>query len=330
MTVAVKRIRSLSPISDVSPVKHAKKELSPSFELSLISWNVDNPGPYLRKGASSSSANTIRAYLQKTSNGRKGSSRANLADRNTSQPTCLYDIFRLHKFPTVCCLQEVKCAAGDREGIRALRQSAMPANVGRDRDSSSEEEAEATSVTKKQPSSPSYTAHFSLCQSTSGPKKFGVATYIRSDFPYQYSMREVDWDAEGRVLIMTIPKLMVCVVNVYALNGSDYTWKDPKTGQIKGTRNERKREFNRLLRTELEKLKNGGMELILVGDWNISLEARDCFPRLRTETPHAQARKEFNEVFIPKLGVVDVFRRIHGDKRSYSVSETGTSVWQFK
>ena len=92
------------------------------------------------------------------------------------------------------------------------------------------------------------------------------------------------------------------------------------TGKAKGTRNERKRDFNRLLQTELQKMREQGLRLICIGDFNISLEKRDCYPRLRTEEPHAQARKEFNEHFIPPLDVVDVFREVHGDKRSYSVS----------
>lgn len=207
----------------------------------------------------------------------------------------------------------MKCLAKDREGIKALRISATP--LEQRSDSSSEEEEE----TVKKESQVTYTAHFSLCKSNFGAKRFGVGTYVSSRFPYQYSTREVDWDAEGRVLIMTIPALKLAIVNIYALNGSEFPWKDPLTGQTKGTRNERKREFNRLLQSELQKMQDLGLQLILIGDWNISREKRDCFPRLRIEEPHSKARKEFNETFMPQLAVVDVFREIHGDKRSYSV-----------
>ncbi len=53
-------------------------------------------------------------------------------------------------------------------------------------------------------------------------------------------------------------------------------------------RNERKREFNRLLMHECGELRG-----VLVGDFNISLGQRDCHPRLRTEYPHGLARSEF-------------------------------------
>jgi exonuclease III len=57
---------------------------------------------------------------------------------------------------------------------------------------------------------------------------------------------------------------------------------------------------------------------VLVGDFNISLTKLDCHPRLRTEEPHALARKEFNDVFIPTLKVVDIYRQLHGDEPAYS------------
>ena len=39
---------------------------------------------------------------------------------------------------------------------------------------------------------------------------------------------------------------------------------------------------------------------------------------MRTEEPHALARKEFNESFIPNTGVVDIFRKLHPNQKSYS------------
>lgn len=218
----------------------------------------------------------------------------------------------------MCCLQEVKCLAKDRDGIQALRASALP--LHQSADSSTDEDEDPDNGKPAAPAQVSYKAHFALCKSNFGGKRFGVATYVSSQFPYQYSTREVDWDSEGRVLIMTVPKLKIAIVNVYALNGSDFPWKNPLTGKAKGTRNERKRDFNKLLKAEMQKMRDQGLRLVLIGDFNISLQKRDCFPRLRTEEPHAQARKEFNEDFIPPLGLLDIFREIHGDKRSYSVS----------
>ncbi|PSS05424.1 hypothetical protein PHLCEN_2v3913 [Hermanssonia centrifuga] len=108
------------------------------------------------------------------------------------------------------------------------------------------------------------------------------------------------------------------LVNVYALNGSEYMWKDPAGNGLPKTRNERKREFNRLLLKECQDMQSRGLRIVLIGDFNISLAKPDCFPRLRTEYPHALARKEFNEKFMPGANVVDIFRHLHGDKRSFS------------
>lgn len=311
----MKRLRSVSPASlpaTQSPQKHAKVAPAP-YVLSILSWNVDNPSSYLNgAGRSSSSSKPITSYL-KRSNGSSSRGSSSSSSKSTSSLS-LYDIFAAHGFPAVCCLQEVKCLSKDRDGIQALRASATPLQQTAE-SSSDEDDAPPASV-----SQPSYTAHFSLCKSTFGAKRFGVATFVSSRFPYLYSTREVDWDAEGRVLIMTIPQLKIAIVNIYALNGSEFPWKDPLTGKAKGSRNERKRDFNRLLKAELQKMREQGLRLILIGDWNISLEKQDCFPRLRTEEPHSKARKEFNEEFIPPLEVLDIFREMHGDKRSYSVS----------
>lgn len=59
--------------------------------------------------------------------------------------------------------------------------------------------------------------------------------------------------------------------------------------------------------------------IILLGDFNISLTAADCFPRLRTEHPHALARREFIDEVMPGMAVVDIWRRMHGPlARGYS------------
>jgi exonuclease III len=320
MATSVKRLRSLSPSSSqaIRPPKQSKTASSP-FVLSIMSWNVDNPSPYLNgPGRSSSSSKPITSYLKRSNGDSRSSSSKNSPSKPAPSPS-LHEIFAAHAYPAVCCLQEVRCLAKDADGIRALRRSAMPAtsNLG---SSSSSDEDETDDNKPDSQAPPTYSAHFSLCKSSFGAKRFGVGTFVSSRFPYQYSTREVDWDSEGRVLIMTIPSLKVAIVNVYALNGSDFPWKDPITGKAKGTRNERKRDFNRLLQAELQKMREQGLRLVCIGDFNISLEKRDCHPRLRTEEPHAQARKEFNEQFIPSLEVIDIFRELHGDKHSYSVN----------
>lgn len=108
------------------------------------------------------------------------------------------------------------------------------------------------------------------------------------------------------------------LINVYALNGSENIWRDPTGVSPTKTRNERKREFNQLLLKECREMQARGLRIVLIGDFNISLVERDCYPRLRTEYPHVLARKEFNEVFIPGANVVDIFREVHGDRRAFS------------
>ncbi|KAJ9092227.1 hypothetical protein QFC19_008764 [Naganishia cerealis] len=149
-------------------------------------------------------------------------------------------------------------------------------------------------------------------------KNFGVVTYVRDDVKVLRT-REVDWDKEGRVVVIELDGL--AIYNVYALNGSEYPWNDPQTGKTRGSRNERKREFNRLLMEDVKHQRKNPQtpHIILVGDFNISLAAIDCFPRLRTEYPHNVARQEFNEQIIPGMHVVDVWRKIHGmETKGYS------------
>ncbi|KAL7282404.1 hypothetical protein ACG7TL_003875 [Trametes sanguinea] len=165
-------------------------------------------------------------------------------------------------------------------------------------------------------SSPKYTLYHSLNKGTRGQRHFGVVTYAKE--PHSVvATREVDWDAEGRVLILEMASGWA-LVNVYALNGSEYMWRDPLGRASPKTRNERKREFNRLLMEECCEMQKRGLRLVLIGDFNISLTKKDCYPRLRTEYPHGLARQEFREQFIPGLDVVDVFRELHPETKAYS------------
>ena len=315
-TSAAKRLRSFSPPQGSPSAKRGPQTLS------ILSWNVDNPCPYLSSSSSKSSPSSkpISSYFQISAQPapkvkRKGKA-ADGPPSSDATPT-LREILAAHAFPQICCLQEVRALTKDTEAVCQLRQAA---NHNRSSAKGPSELFDTEVAQDGVQAGPSYRAYFSLCQSQSGSKRFGVATYVSSDFKHEYTARGVTWDAEGRVMILCVPSLQLSILNIYALNGSEYAWKDPVSGHPRGTRNERKREFNRLLMRECQSLQKIGYRLVMVGDWNISREKRDCFPRLRTEEPHAMARQEFNEIFMPTLGVVDVFREIHGDKRSYSVS----------
>lgn len=70
---------------------------------------------------------------------------------------------------------------------------------------------------------------------------------------------------------------------------------------------------------EVQKLSARTENIVLVGDFNISLTVPDCHPRLRTEYPHNIARKAMNEEIMPGMGVVDYFRHTYGTSaRAYS------------
>jgi exodeoxyribonuclease-3 len=61
--------------------------------------------------------------------------------------------------------------------------------------------------------------------------------------------------------------------------------------------------------------RDGGV--IIAGDWNVSRTARDTYPRLRTEGPHAQARTELN-ARIAADGFADIWRERHPEERKYT------------
>jgi exodeoxyribonuclease-3 len=67
-----------------------------------------------------------------------------------------------------------------------------------------------------------------------------------------------------------------------------------------------------------QKLNPRTPDVLLIGDFNISLTALDCYPRLRTEYPHNIARAQFNDEIIPGMGVLDVYREKYGKVKAYS------------
>ena len=213
----------------------------------------------------------------------------------TACPKHLRNLLARHDFPDIVCLQEVRARHTDSDWIVAL-----------------------TAAVNGKDSGPKYKAYTSLNRSTRGQRHFGVVTYVKKPLSDNVTAaREVDWDSEGRVVIVEM-RGGWAVMNVYALNGSEYMWKDPLGKGTPKTRNERKREFNRLLLEECRTMQAKGLRLILIGDFNISLTNLDCYPRLRTAYPHAKARKEFNEDFIPGANVVDIYRELYGNRKTFS------------
>lgn len=167
-----------------------------------------------------------------------------------------------------------------------------------------------------------YDAHFCLPRDKYnatgfGGKVYGVCTLIRRDVS-DLATRTVEWDLEGRVLLVEIPKWRVMVVNVYAVNGTTNDYRDPVTGKVVGDRHDRKRIFHSLIRDEIRRYENKGWDVVVAGDINISRSPIDSFPKLRMDEEHVRNRADFEEKFINDLDMVDTFRLVHGQQRKFT------------
>ncbi|KAH9943451.1 uncharacterized protein BXZ73DRAFT_40632 [Epithele typhae] len=227
-------------------------------KIRILSWNVDTPAPFLQlpsskqRSAASTSPGTVPG----------------------SHPALLRDLLRRHVFPDFICLQEVRARHTDREWVAALR---LAANFG-------------THGMGTLADSPKYTMFHSLNRAARGQRNFGVATFVRA--PRETAIaaaREVDWDHEGRVLVLEM-KASWALVNVYALNGSEYMWRDPLGTIAPKTRHGRKREFNRLLADECAALRARGLRVVLVGDFNIVF--RELHPNVKAYSWFAKGKPQ--------------------------------------
>jgi exodeoxyribonuclease III len=149
-----------------------------------------------------------------------------------------------------------------------------------------------------------------------GGRAYGVVTYLREDV--QARKIVFPWDKEGRICALLLRSPAVALINVYAVNGTARPHFDHELDEFAGDRHAFKQRFIEDLQRELQEPPFAGKRLILVGDWNVSRAKIDATPRLRTEEPHATARRRFNDEFMPTLDVVDAYREQHPDARSYT------------
>jgi exodeoxyribonuclease III len=169
---------------------------------------------------------------------------------------------------------------------------------------------------------PGYVCGHSLCRDPinvrfRGGRAYGVATYVREDLAPRWVEPPV-WEREGRLVMFELPELALFFANVYAVNGTDKPYFDPEHGHEDGDRHAYKRRFQTHLLEQFEAARARGLQLVLVGDWNVSRTAIDTHPRLRTEVPHQAARAMLNDVFMPALELEDAFRVLNPETRSYS------------
>lgn len=193
--------------------------------------------------------------------------------------------------PEILCLQEVRIRDDDAPAITRMRNALSGydchASLNRDR----------------------------VNASFRGGRTYGVATYVARRCG-RVVARTPEWDLEGRVVITELPARGIAVADVYGVNGTSKPY--VREGLVVGDRHAWKRDVQRLLGEELAALQARGLAIIAIGDWNVSQARIDVTPRLRTEEPHATARRELHERFVDALGLVDVFRALHPDERAYT------------
>ena len=150
-----------------------------------------------------------------------------------------------------------------------------------------------------------------------GGRTYGVATFVRASLRSEPGIT-FPWDREGRFVVTRLPELGMAIGNIYAVNGTDKAYFDHDRAHIDGTRHDFKRRFLTRVAEACARQRDEGDALVLAGDWNVSRAPLDATPRLRTEEPHATARAQLNEAFLPSLDLVDPFRERHPELRAFT------------
>lgn len=212
-------------------------------------------------------------------------------------PVPLEQVAERFGHPDVICLQEVRIRPQDLELVRAM-QGALAG----------------------------YSCSHALANDPMnvrfrGGRAYGVATYVKESPGARLGSTiatALDEDREGRLVVLELPRLRLALFDLYAVNGTSKPYYDHTLGRVHGDRHAFKRRFHEALMREATRRTERGLELILIGDWNISRTTQDTFPRLRTEEPHARARRHLNQELVPALDLVDAFRELHPSARRYT------------
>lgn len=229
----------------------------------IVSWNVENLEPYIASSetrAAGQGTRPISSYFKSTSNVTAADAHsASIFTPRSKQTPSLRRVLEHFGFPDLLCLQETRVRPQDASLIAAAETAANAPDAAREERRTSDDDGGGGDGASARPG---YKCFMSLCSDTvnvkfRGGRMYGVATYVKVRRGLEVrAVREVDWDKEGRVLILEFEKFTV--VNVYAVNGTGKPYFDPVTGHQLGSRHERKRVFNRLLVDELGKRRKGG------------------------------------------------------------------------
>ncbi|MCJ1353572.1 MAG: hypothetical protein MMC33_003559 [Icmadophila ericetorum] len=240
-------------------------------QLRIFTWNVNGIAPFIAPPSPSF-----------------GSPRPDLRS--------LRECLKRWKYPQLVCLQEVKINRSDIRTQDALHQIIRAPGGSQEW---------------------GYSTHFGLPRDRFnargfGGKVYGVCTLIRNDFvaAEEVSIRELDWDLEGRVLAIELPKQKLVIFNVYAINGTSNPYHDPGTG------------LNAFYSKRM------AWQTVIAGDLNIARGPEDGFPGRRMKHDHVLNRADFEDKFMKSkdgggLGMKDSFRELHGGERKYSYRGRG-------
>lgn len=290
-------------------------------QLRIYSWNVNGIQPFLQ--TSITSYFTSKHSKSSSSSGQCSHDSGGEAEPGPTLRGCL----KRWKFPSIVCLQEVKIVKTDKHTQAAVRQAVRAPSSKSDRCLNNTTNPE-----------PGYSAFFALPRDKYnargfGGKVYGVCMLIREDLLEDESTSErltqdMAWDLEGRVLKFELYSKMLVIFNVYAVNGTDNPYKDPTTGQISGTRHDRKRAMHSDLATSVRNYEDRGWHVIVAGDLNIARAPLDGFPGIRQATTHVDNRADFEKKFMlgresGGLDMLDTFRALHGKEQKYSYRPRG-------
>lgn len=295
--VAVKALKG-----EKEPAEGRQGEASDS-SVRIYSWNINGISPFLQKSITSFFS---PSKSRPNPRGAPSPSRSNTEGDHAS----LRAFLRRHHWPHILCLQEVKIAFTDTAIQNAVKRAVNDSQVG-----------------------PKYDAFFTLPTDNFnargwGGKVYGVCTIIRRDFynTYVERVRDVEWDKEGRVSIVELAS-KVEIWNVYAVNGTDNQWRDPRSGVVIGTRHNKKLLVHKYLMEDAKKAEACGKSVVIIGDMNVAPARIDGFPNLRTfPDQHVLNRKDFNEKFFKDpdgLQAVDVWRALKDDEKRYTYFPRG-------
>lgn len=123
----------------------------------------------------------------------------------------------------------------------------------------------------------------------------------------------------------------MAIFNAYMVNGTELPYKDFVTGDVKGTRHDRKLQVHQMLQAECHQLTQKGFAVIIAGDINIARSSMDGHPNLRTfPSQHVTNRQDFERRFLAELEpdeerdsessleMFDTFRHLHPLREGYS------------